>query len=295
MSEATKPSGLPTSVSSSQPLAGKTVLVTRSAQQSETFTKLLQQRGARVIEMPALEIGPPTSWEALDRAITQRHEFDWLILTSANGVAYFFSRLNAQGLDARALAGIKIAVVGKKTAASLQNYGLQSDFMPTNFVADSLVEEFPDAIAEQTFLFPRVETGGRDLLVQQLRQQGATVVEVPAYQSRCPSQVSPTALAALQQKSVDIVTFASSKTVKHFHQLLHAALGAHSSLQELLQDVAIAAIGPQTAQTCRQQLGRCDVEAQEYTLEGLITSIEHRIENFSHLEVGYAKKSTRIE
>ena len=102
------------------PLRGKTILVTRSVGQSSQFSARLQEEGAIVIEMPALEIGPPSNWEALDQAIAHLSALDWLILTSTNGVDYFFERLEVQGLDARALAQVKIAVVGEKTAQSLK-------------------------------------------------------------------------------------------------------------------------------------------------------------------------------
>ncbi|PSP05126.1 MAG: uroporphyrinogen-III synthase [Cyanobacteria bacterium SW_12_48_29] len=262
-------------------LTGKTVLVTRSAKQSSNFTNLLQQQGATVIEMPAIEICPPSSWEELDSAIAYLQDFHWLILTSANGVEYFCNRLIAKGLDARALAGVKIAVVGKKTAATLKKWGLQPDFIPSDFVADSLAEEFPEVIAAQKLLFPRVETGGREVLVQQLTAQGAEVVEVAAYQSGCPAQISPTALQALQQQAVDVITFASSKTVKNFSQLLEAALTSHSETNSLLKDVCIASIGPQTSHACRKCLGRCDIEAEEYTLEGLTQAVVQWVRNNS--------------
>ncbi|AFY78797.1 uroporphyrin-III C-methyltransferase [Pleurocapsa sp. PCC 7327] len=267
--------------SPSLPLAGKTVLVTRSAEQSNNFTHLLQAQGATVIEMPALEIRPPSSWEALDSAIARLCEFDWLILTSANGVEYFFKRLETTGLDARALAGIKIAVVGKKTSAILKQYGVKPDFIPPNFVADSLVENFPDAIANKKILFPRVEMGGREVLVKELTAQGAEVVEVAAYQSVCPDEIAPQAWEALQQKSVDIITFASSKTVRHFCQLIEKALGANSTvtLQELLKDICIASIGPQTSKDCYELLGRVDVEAKEFTLDGLTNAIAQWSQN----------------
>jgi len=164
----------------SLPLAGKTILVTRAAEQSSQFKNLLQQQGATVIDMPALAITPPSSWEGLDRAIANLKDFDWLILTSANGVEYFFNRLAALGKDARALAGIKIAVVGKKTAATLQQKNLQADFIPPDFVADSLVEHFPETLSDRQILFPRVETGGREVLVKQLSDRGAKIVEVAA-------------------------------------------------------------------------------------------------------------------
>jgi uroporphyrinogen III methyltransferase/synthase len=263
----------------STPLAGKTVLVTRSAGQSSEFSTLLQQQGANVIEMPALVIGPPSSWEALDNAIAHLSNFDWLILTSSNGIDYCFERLLAQGKDARALAGVKIAVVGKKTAATLKQRGLQPDFIPPDFVADSLIEHFPEPLSKLKVLFPRVETGGRDVLVNELIAEGAQVTEVAAYQSSCPPQMAPAALDALQKQTVDVLTFASSKTVKHFFQLLETSLPTADqefpTTQSTLQNVCIASIGPQTSITCRQLLGRVDVEALEYTLEGLTQAIVH--------------------
>ena len=260
-----------------QMLTGKTVLVTRSAGQSSQFSELLQQQGANVLEMPALVIGPPSSWEALDNAIAHLSDFDWLILTSSNGIDYFFERLLAQGKDARALGGVKIAVVGKKTATSLKARGLQPDFIPPDFVADSLIEHFPEPLEGKKLLFPRVETGGREVLVQEMTAKGAVVTEVATYQSGCPAQIAPAALDALHKQRVDVITFASSKTVKYFCQLLEKALtgdsGQFPTPEFRLQRVCIASIGPQTSITCRQLLGRVDVEAQEYTLEGLTEAI----------------------
>jgi uroporphyrinogen III methyltransferase/synthase len=259
----------------SLPLAGKTILVTRAAEQSSQFKNLLQQQGATVIDMPALAITPPSSWEGLDRAIANLKDFDWLILTSANGVEYFFNRLAALGKDARALAGIKIAVVGKKTAATLQQKNLQADFIPPDFVADSLVEHFPETLSDRQILFPRVETGGREVLVKQLSDRGAKIVEVAAYQSSCPKEIEPQAWLALQQRQVDIITFASSKTVRNFARLIEQALKTDTkeTIQSLLANVTLASIGPQTSQTCQELFGRVDVEAKEYTLEGLTEAL----------------------
>ncbi|MBW4640311.1 MAG: uroporphyrinogen-III C-methyltransferase [Gloeocapsa sp. UFS-A4-WI-NPMV-4B04] len=248
-------------------IADKTILVTRSVGQSSQFSDRLRQEGAIVIEMPAIEIGPPSSWEALDHAITHLLSFDWLILTSTNGVDYFFERLETQKLDARALAGVKIAVVGEKTAASLRQQGIKPDFIPPDFVADSMVEHFPEPLQGKRVLFPRVETGGREVLVKELAAIGAEVIEVAAYQSRCPEAIAPAALDALQRGVVDVITFASSKTVQNFCQLLEANGGAN------LERVCIASIGPQTSKSCVSLLGRVDIEAEEYTLEGLYQAI----------------------
>jgi uroporphyrinogen III methyltransferase / synthase len=250
-------------------IAGKTVLVTRANGQASSFTQMLRSRGAEVLEMPTLEIVPPTSWQDLDREIDRLNDFNWLILTSTNGVDAFFDRLDQAGKDSRALAGIKIAVVGQKTAQSLRQYGIVPDLIPSDFVADSLIIDFPESPAGQKFLFPRVETGGREILVQGLTKLGATVIEVSAYESQCPISIDPAVLVSLQQQQVDIITFASSKTVKHFCQLIGTSLplGWQSH-------VCIASIGPQTSATCRSLLGKVDIEATEYTLPGLVAALE---------------------
>jgi uroporphyrinogen III methyltransferase/synthase len=268
-----------TNSSSTLPLTGITILVTRSAGQSSHFTQLLVSSGANVIEMPALEIGPPSSWEDLDNAIARISEFDWLILTSTNGVDYFFERLIAQDKDARTLAKVKIAVVGEKTAQSLKQRCFQPDFIPPNFVADSLAENFPEELTGKKILFPRVESGGRDVLVQELTTKGAEIIEVAAYQSYCPTTISPSAVLALQSGTVDVITFASSKTVQFFCQLAQNIFAENSQSNQLstvvnaLEGVCIASIGPQTSKTCRSLLGRVDVEAEEYTLDGLTQAI----------------------
>ncbi|URR34579.1 uroporphyrinogen-III C-methyltransferase [Thermosynechococcus sp. HN-54] len=261
------PDCLRTSPSSMSRLHGKTILVTRAAGQASAFSEQLKAAGATVLEMPTLEIVPPSSWEPLDQALAELSTFDWLILTSHNAVTFFMERLHSQGKDSRALAGLKIAVVGEKTAQTLSSYGLVADFTPSEFVADALVAEFPEPVAGLRFLFPRVERGGRPVLVDAFTAAGAEVLEVPAYDSRCPQAADAHVLAALEAGQVDIVTFTSSKTVKHFCQLLGARVA------DLLQNVQIASIGPQTSQTCRELLGRVDAEATEHTLEGLLQAL----------------------
>lgn len=265
--------------SSPLPLTGKTILVTRSVGQSSQFSDRLIASGATVIEMPTLEIGPPSSWEALDDAIAHLSDFDWLILTSTNGIDYFFARLIAQGKDTRALAGVKIAVVGEKTAHSLKQHSLQPDFIPPNFIADSLVENFPEKLDGKKVLFPRVESGGREVLVKELTFKGAKVIEVAAYQSCCPSSIPLEAELAFQNRKIDVITFASSKTVQFFCQLTNNIFPSNDASQ-LLKGVSIASIGPQTSKTCHALFGRVDIEAEEYTLDGLTQAMITWATNF---------------
>jgi len=247
-------------------LQHKNILVTRAAGQSSQFTELLTAQGARSIEMPTLVILPPSSWEDLDRSIEQLSTYDWLILTSANAVESFFARLDIAQKDSRALHNLKVAVVGKKTATALTQHGIKPDLIPPDFIADRLLDCFPPA-KDLHILFPRVQTGGRDVLIDRLGKQGSIVDAVAAYESGCPANINPEALQALQSQRVDAITFASSKTVKHFHQLLEQA--APGVWQSWIDRSIIASIGPQTSATCIELLGRVDCEAKEYTLEGL--------------------------
>jgi uroporphyrinogen-III synthase len=252
------------------PLSQMTVLVTRSAGQSSQFSELLTAVGANVLEMPALEIRAPSSWQPLDIAVSQLKDYDWLILTSANAVTYFLERLAKVG-NLNELKAVKLAVVGKKTAKVLTQYGYQPNFVPPDFVADSLVANFPGQVEGLKLLFPRVESGGREVLVKEMTVAGAKVTEVPAYESGCPTEPDAEAIAALRAQRVDVMTFASSKTVRHACQLLKQGLG--DGWRKYLESVAIASIGPKTSETCQTLLGRVDIEATEYTLDGLTQEI----------------------
>ncbi|OIP69292.1 MAG: uroporphyrinogen-III C-methyltransferase [Oscillatoriales cyanobacterium CG2_30_44_21] len=266
----------PNALSHQKPSQGKTILVTRANAQASQFTTLLANQGATVIEMPTLEIKPPTSWELLDQAIANLSSYDWLILTSANAVDSFFKRLREAGKDSRALHSLQVAVVGQKTAETLANFGIKPDLVPTDFIADALVDAFmaiPDYnLTHKKMLFPRVESGGREILVEQLQKQGAIVEAIAAYESGCPDRIDPIALAAIQKQNIDAIAFTSSKTVKHFCQLLNQ-VASEEIWRSWIADVQIASIGPQTSKTCHELLGRVDCEALEYTLDGLAEAI----------------------
>ncbi|MBC7883391.1 MAG: uroporphyrinogen-III C-methyltransferase [Anaerolineae bacterium] len=253
-----------------RPLFGRRILVTRAVEQATEFSLALRSLGAEVLEMPALEVTAPTSWEALDRAIAEIRAYSWLILTSANGVVAFFERLKFHGLDLRALADVRVAVVGPKTAKVAAEFGLRPDFMPKSYVADALLAEFPECekLLGARILFVRVESGGREVITQQLIAWGALVDEVAGYRSECPKNTDPDCLAALRAGQIDCVTFASTKTVHNFVQLLTG-----EQITSLLKGVSIASIGPQTSKACFEHFGRVDIEATEYTLEGLQSAI----------------------
>ena len=255
----------------SQPLAGRRVLLTRAADISPASRSLFGEAGAQVIELPALVIGPPDDWGPLDAALRSLERFHWLIFSSANGVDAVRQRLDHLHLSLdRGSAGPRLAAVGRKTAQVIQRQGWPVPFVPRDFVADSLLACFPEPVHGRQLLLPRVQSGGRPLLVEEFRRQGATVVEVPAYESRCPTTIPAPAAAALAQGHVDVITFTSSKIVRNTVTLLAAQLG--ECWRSRLAHAKVVSIGPETSHTCRALLGRVDAEANPHNMEALVAA-----------------------
>ena len=254
-----------------QPLAGRQVVVTRATSAAAAATRLFNAAGASVIELPALTIDPPDDWGPLDGALVTLADFDWLIFSSVNGVAAVEQRLERLQQQRPPTGGKpRIAAVGRATALALQQRGWSVDFIPPHYVADSLLLHFPQPVEHLRLLLPRVQTGGRDLLARQFRAQGATVVEVPAYESRCPRSLPTAAAEALDQGRVAAITFSSSKTVQHSVALLSQRFG--DGWLQRLQPVKVISIGPQTSAACRKRLGRVDAEANPHDLDGLVAA-----------------------
>ena len=253
------------------PLSGRTIAVTRAEQQLGEARRLFEQAGAQVLDLPALVIGPPDEWGPLDDALAELDEFHWLVVSSSNGVEAVEQRLQRLGLSlAQRPRSLKIAAVGRKTAACLEALGAPADFVPPQFVADSLIEHFPVSGWGLRLLLPRVQSGGRTLLAEAFGEAGARVVEVAAYESRCPEQLPEGTAAALAEGRLDAITFSSGKTVQHTAQLLEQRFG--SNWQELLAGIAVVSIGPQTSASCRRVLGRVDAEADPHDLDGLVAA-----------------------
>ena len=253
------------------PLAGRRVAVTRAETQLGAARQLFEQAGASVIDLPALVIAPPDLWGPLDDALAELDQFHWIIFSSANGVDAVEQRLVRQGSClARRPREVRLAAVGRKTAQSLEALGAPADFVPPAFVADSLIEHFPVSGWGQRLLLPRVQSGGRTLLAEAFAAAGARVVEVAAYETRCPAGLPTGALQALERRGLDAITFSSGKTVDHTAQLLAGSFG--DAWIQQLEGVQLISIGPQTSQRCLERLGRVDGEADPHDLEGLVAA-----------------------
>lgn len=254
-------------------LAGRTVVVTRAPEQAGEFSKLLRARGAVPVEIPTIEIVPPSSWEEVDRAIDRLPGHDWLILTSANAVQWFFGRVKERRGDLACLHGVRICAVGPKTRELIEREGLTVDFVPTAYRAEALVEEAGAAAWRgKRILFPRAAEG-RDVIPAAMQGLGAELDLVTAYRTVPSSAGREQAQRLMREGGADAITFTSGSTVANF-----AALFDPGELPELQGKTIVACIGPVTAEAARAAGLRVDVLAPEATIPALVKALEHYFE-----------------
>jgi uroporphyrinogen III methyltransferase/synthase len=253
-----------------KPLFGKTIAITRTREQAGELANRLSDLGAECLECPTIRVVPPRDWTPLDAAIERLGTYDWLVLTSVNGVNYFFKRLFERGKDVRALAKVRTATIGPATARRLRDFGFHSDIVPETYRAESIIEAFQKEPMEgKKVLLPRAKEA-RPILPIEVRKMGATVDEIAAYETEQATESVDLLMNRLEKRSVDMVTFTSSSTVKNFKAALPA-----ERFDSLVQDIKVAAIGPITADTARHLGLHVDVEATEYTIPGLCDAILH--------------------
>ncbi|MBO8170084.1 MAG: uroporphyrinogen-III C-methyltransferase [Thermoanaerobacteraceae bacterium] len=251
-----------------KPLFGKRVLITRPKHQAVYFAEKIEELGGEPYIFPVIDIVPPEDLSPLDAAIRDIGSYDWVIFTSVNGVNRFFDRLWENRKDIRSLAGVKIAAIGPKTRIAVEKRGLLVDYMPEEYVAEAVIEGMKEyGLAGKKVLLPRADIA-RKVLPQKLAEMGAAVDEVAAYRTVPGSGDAGKLVEMLEQGKIHIVTFTSSSTVHNFVAKLPEGRAA-----ELLRNVTVACIGPITAATARELGLTVHVEAEEYTIDGLLQAI----------------------
>ncbi|HEU5234996.1 MAG TPA: uroporphyrinogen-III synthase [Terriglobales bacterium] len=250
------------------PLAGKRIVVTRAHKQAEGLSSLLRGYGAEVIEAPVIEIRPPASFESLDEALKNILQYDWLILTSVNGVEALFSRLEPLGFSIDSLQHLKIAAIGPATEERIQDHGLVVDLVPTRYVAEEVVHMLRKQVKGERVLLVRAKVA-RDVIPEELRAAGAQVDVVEAYQTVIPDGAKERLQKIFSDGGVpDAITFTSSSTVKNF---LSIVLG--TDIPAKLTKTKFASIGPVTSETLREYALPVHVEADEFTMDGLAQAL----------------------
>lgn len=252
----------------SGPLAGKRVLVTRAQKQAEGLSALLREFGAEVVEAPVIEVRPPDSYAALDTALNDILQYDWLVLTSVNGVEALFSRLEPLGLSVDSLQHLKIAAIGPATEEAIQDRGLVVDVVPPRYVAEEVVRSLRKLVKGERVLLVRAHIA-RDVIPEQLRAAGAEVDVAEAYQTSVPEGGKEHLEEIFKDDHApDLITFTSSSTVKNF-----LAMIVGTEIPSRLAEVKFASIGPVTSSTLHEYGMPVHVEADEYTMEGLAQAI----------------------
>jgi|SRR5579864_1700464 len=289
-----------------RPLSGIRILVGRARHQAGALSTQLRKLGAEVLEIPFIEIRKPRSFRPLEVALKRLNEYDWLILTSVNGVEAMWDRLTKLRLilpgadrvahahrQARAekavLKGrgfsravtigkpggalapggkqIHIAAIGPATKKAIEQRGVNVDVVPKEYVAESVVRSLRRRVNGKRVLLVRAKVA-RDVIPQELRKAGAHVDVVEAYETVVPESSRTRLHAALKnpKRYPHVVTFTSSSTVRNFVALL-------GPLHKALPGISFASIGTVTSSTLREFGLPVDIQAREFTIPGLVAAI----------------------
>ncbi len=252
-----------------QPLAGKTVLVTRPRDQAGGMVAAIERFGGRALHFPTIEIAPPETWEECDRALGGLSMYDGLIFTSANGVRYFFQRLKERGAGPHECASKKIFVVGEKTRRAVEEFTPHVVAMPDKFTAADLSRRLEqEDLKGRSFLFPRGSLG-KDILADNLRLLGASIDSVTVYRTTEPEQSD---IHELKKKflfrEIDIVSFTSPSAFLNFAKLFPPA-----ELAEIFAHAKIAVIGPATREAVEREGFRAEIVAGGSTVESMVEAM----------------------
>lgn len=282
-------------------LAGVRVLVGRARHQAGALSAELRKLGADVLEIPFIEIRKPQSFKPLDCALKNLGSYDWLILTSANGVdamwervqklhvkwpadrreGHEFTRANKRiKKDAASAAegNLNVAAIGPATKKAIEQRGIKVDVVPKEYVAESVVRSLKSKVKGKRVLLVRAKVA-RDVIPRELRMAGADVDVVEAYETVVPESSRRRLHAVLKnpKRRPQVVTFTSSSTVRNFVELMGSdktkASGRGRPLHTNLEGIRMASIGPVTSATLRELGLPMDIKAKEFTIPGLVAAI----------------------
>lgn len=252
------------------PLAGKRVLVTRTAQQASRLSDGLRTLGAEPVEVPVIEIRPPDSFEALDRAIGELKDFDWLILTSTNAVQAVAGRCLLLGVDVSELESLRVAAVGAATAEAAREAGFRVAVVPEQYNSEGLAVALADAVRGRRVLLARARIA-RDVIPEALIAAGAAMTVVDAYRNALPEGAGERLAEAIGD-GLDAAAFTSSSSVRHL-----AMAARDAGIVFPLEGVAAISIGPVTSATLREYGWPPEVEAAVADIAGLIEAVRKGI------------------
>ncbi len=247
-------------------LAGKRVVVTRAAEQARGLATELERHGAEVLFLPVVRYEEPLDTSPMDKALQDLAEFDWLVVTSQNVVRFVSARLHSLKRSEGAPFP-RVAAVGPATAEAAHGAGWQVEFVASRFQGAALAEELGDRLRGCKVLLPRSDRAGAEL-PEALRRVGADVTEAVAYRTVRADFPGSRVVEDICAGKVDAITFASPSAFRSFSDAM-----CEKKMRELAGVVAIAAVGPVTAQAIREAGMPVHVEAEEFTAGGLARGI----------------------
>jgi uroporphyrinogen III methyltransferase/synthase len=258
-----------------KPLFGKRIMITRSRAQSSRMAERIWELGGDPVLFPTIIITPLEDFSELDASISRAASFDWILFTSANAVEHFFDRFFKIKQDIRDLAGPRFGAIGPVTAEAVRKLGIKVDLLAKEFVAEGVLASFTEAdVRGKRFLIPRAETA-REILPEGLSAMGGEVTVVPVYRTAVPSDPNVEAIRRLLHEGrIDALTFTSSSTVRHFARIL-----GNGCLLDMVRGATIASIGPVTSTTLREIGLPVHVEAEHYTIDGLVAALVEHFQN----------------
>lgn len=248
-----------------KPLFGKRVIVTRASHQAGEFSGKLNALGAQVFEVPVIRLVSLKADKQV--AVTFSQEiYDWVIFTSQNGVEEFSRILQRTRKDSRVLAGKKICAIGPQTAMALEKIGISPDFIPKRYFAEAIIRHFQHVVPKKSRVLILRARQARDALPQGLSDAGLKVKVIDLYDTRAEKEGIAKMREAFKA-GVELVTFTSSSTVKNFVKLLG------SGYRVKLLGIKIASIGAVTSGTLKEFGLKVDIQANDFTVNGLTEAI----------------------
>ncbi len=251
------------------PLFGRRIVVTRPADESDRSAGVLEALGAEVLAAPTVRILPLDDFGPLDDAIARLDSFDWLAFTSASGVRHFLDRLDARGLDLRALGRLKLAAIGPTTAEALARYRLRADLVPDSYRSEALAGAMAEQVAGRRVLLARADRG-RTILKDEL-ERVAEVEQVAVYRNADAEALPSDVLRRIEDGSVDWITVTSSAIADRLHGLL-----TDTARGRVGREVRLASLSPVTSATVARLGWTVAAEAEVYTWDGLVGAIVAR-------------------
>jgi uroporphyrinogen-III synthase len=241
-------------------LRGQRVVVTRASHQAEELAAPLRDVGAEPILLPLIGIAPPDDKSALINAAEQANNYDWIIFTSANAIAAFVAEMP----DSDGWFRPRVATIGAATCDVAEQYGFRVELVPEKYVAEALVEAFrAHPLDGKRILIPSAAVT-RDVVPNALRERGAEVDVVTAYQNVIPYEAPAQVRAVFQEPFPDWVTFASSSAVEHLVALIEL---------NMLDNSKLASIGPVTSATLEKHGLKVTAEARDHTIAGIVEAM----------------------